>query len=1521
MKQRNLDNIRNRRILNWPLAMGSLLVIAILVPSTILLHNAQLTGVTQAMLTLIQTHRENEEWDKAATYTQRYLLLRPEDGERKIELAELFDKTAASVPQIQRVITLQSIAIGACEANKALEPKAESIRRRMTERLMQVARFEDALDQIGKIAGPTPDFELEQWLAICRYRLAIDKRTHSLPVATQSRLPEWFSSLNEMNVIDLLQKALIDNPGNVPLSRTLSEACLGDPEFLRGSQLDGESIQELKKRAVSIADRMLAVHREEVSVWLSHFSVLSQIDRIAAESDIQQALVLAPDDPQVLMQAGDHFLQRSKSANLSSELAQKDAWLEQSERYLKRVREKASTRDANLFLTLGEVLIEQNRLDEAIEIWRDGIRIGAPPVTNLHFRIVETLLKQKNYDKALVELQSMDESIRRDGPSLPRNYQNSVVRVGKQQWASYYVAKGDFRLAIGMMEQVVSRNRELDAINQAEIWGFLASAYYQMGQWDRSASAFEQAVVLAPTVAQFRRGAASAWFAAQRFNESLKQLQFIEFKSGADWILIAETVLEMQRRQRPDAGLWNVLDNCLFEAGRMLKEKPESFDRPWLLDLLSIDAAVLRSEPDSLRSTYLLSSEKLVELCKQFPKSDDLWYRAISRMRKWGETKNSGELLAELRGRAQDSVESALGQAEFLIQDGKADEARQVIQARLDKEPNNETLLRAIVQLSSGSDAIDDINNKSGDSFAKLRSLSDLALKTPVILDLSELQNPTTVDQRVSVWNSRAEKLEKRLREIEGDAGTEWRYMRARRLLTVASFAKAKDYSEAIEISNYLDRQRPQWTATHVLLGMLAERQDKIPFAIKEFTRAIQLGVQDIGIFERLAEMLYRQGMLAEASALIERLGDRANESSRLSSLAIGLASKSKSDALGVAKSGTIARPGDPLAWVWYAQMLEVTSRASDESQRVSCITEAQSALDRANQLTNNSDIRVLSAEFNFYLGSKQLSKSDEVIERIKALQEIPAPLRWTTLAQMYQILNKLDLAVESYEQAISSGGDRKEIGSRLSQMFLLQGNRDQAIERMEAINKEFPADTTVKRSLATLLAARGYQEDWKKVNLLLTGSQSSYVPDDLRLQAELFAQKGSQSDLAQAQLLLERLVDDPNNRTDQDRFRLASVYLRNARVLVLKDSNSNQSRQLQESAARQLKMAASGLQPTPDYIYAYADFLLEQGRNGEASEQLDRLSLLAPDGFSSILLKARLQFLDKKEAEAKRTILNWLEVRRKEITNRENDSRLAELLLKSGQALAMVKADTESEKVLREAYELDDRLGMDYVRSLSRSQDSISRNNAIEFLVERIKKAKTTEPAKLLAVLLSVGDFDPALRENAESILMKFEAGNENDADLLLTVADMWLSQNRVKPAVDTYRRIIKIRPNDVVALNNLANLLAEQPGATDEAIGYIDQAIRIAGRQPLLIDTKGAILLFGKRVKEAIPLFQDAVAASSDPRLALHLYVALNRDGRNQEADRVRNALDLNELRKALLTPDDQDELEKLESGTAGK
>jgi Tfp pilus assembly protein PilF len=249
-----------------------------------------------------------------------------------------------------------------------------------------------------------------------------------------------------------------------------------------------------------------------------------------------------------------------------------------------------------------------------------------------------------------------------------------------------------------------------------------------------------------------------------------------------------------------------------------------------------------------------------------------------------------------------------------------------------------------------------------------------------------------------------------------------------------------------------------------------------------------------------------------------------------------------------------------------------------------------------------------------------------------------------------------------------------------------------------------------------------------------------------------------------------------------------------------------------------------------------------------------------------------------------------------------------------AGQALSFLRADAEAQSLLREAYELDSRVGNQYVRSLAKSDDSVARNEAIQALVKRVSESSATDSAILLASLLSSGQFDSELVEKAESALKKLQTDAGQEEDLQLAMADYWISKDRNEEAIEAYRKVIALRPNDVIALNNLATLLSEKSGFEKEALGYIDRALSVAGRQPLILDTKGVILLNAKKFDEAIQIFEIASAASNDPRLAFHLYLALDKAGRGAESLRVLKAINLEQLSKTVLVPSDRIELSKV-------
>ena len=122
-------------------------------------------------------------------------------------------------------------------------------------------------------------------------------------------------------------------------------------------------------------------------------------------------------------------------------------------------------------------------------------------------------------------------------------------------------------------------------------------------------------------------------------------------------------------------------------------------------------------------------------------------------------------------------------------------------------------------------------------------------------------------------------------------------------------------------------------------------------------------------------------------------------------------------------------------------------------------------------------------------------------------------------------------------------------------------------------------------------------------------------------------------------------------------------------------------------------------------------------------------------------------------------------------------------------------------------------------------------------------------------------------------------------------------------------WKRVLEIQPNHVVALNNLATLLAEQPGKGDEAVRFADRAIELKGPQPGLLDTKGTALLYAGKSGEAAAILADAVSSRNpDPRYYLHLAAACDRLGESGRAREAFVRAERGELARQLLTDGDR-------------
>lgn len=1519
--KRSLPETRKRLKLNWRLFILTLVSLGLVAPLIYFVQKAQMGRVARAIADRSKGFETQEKWLESAQSIETLLLLEPENGEQKVRLAEVLDKSLddAGAPNsmglLNRIIATQALALGICESDPSFKDREVQIRKRMMERLFQTGRFEDAMDQTAKLAGPAIDGYLMKWLALCKYSMALENRKHSFTDSTQISIPDWLYSASTLQVPDLLLKAIIDNPGDIELSTSIAQMCLGNPELLAKSQFESSTPAELRDRAISVMDKMLASNREDLTAWLAHYSIASRVDPVRAESDIRQALTMAPENTEVLRDAGLHFTERALNNSRGTEIAKRAERLELAQKYLAQALEKGLKRDAKVYLGLGELAFSQGNFEESVKYWEDGARVSAAPTAPLWFRLAQAWGSKRDMPKMLESLKSMDNSIREESGVLSKRGQVAINRIANQQWANYYALQGDYVRAAKYIEDVVAKDQEMDATNRSEMIATLGMCYLRSGQYDRAVEAYQDAAGLSPLVDELHRGFADSLAGANRLRESIDRMDIVVEKTGRDYLRMCELILDFQRSNRQEQVLWNRFDKCFAEAVALSPSDPFLIERPWALELLQIDSGIVRSAPESLEETKKLTQKRLQELSERYAEAWDLHRLIVDKLDALGYAEESRALFAKLEAARPKDTNVFLTKIEKLLKDGQKDLAKELLDSQLAEDPSNPALQAASMRISLGTrpqGTTIQIDKSYAGNIAALSEAGRNIVDAPILVE--DLTDEAKVLAATKAWCSNIEVIEKQLRELEGTEGTEWRYLRARRLIGESQIEKKTDLVEIEILTNYLIQKRPSWNCSYVLSSFTEEFKGNFPNAIRDLNRAIRLGEQNIRSYERLADLMIGQGQSAELSAIIERLGDRVNRSQRLSSVAISLANKNQQGMLELAKSGTESRPRDPMAWVWLGQILELASRGQAQAQRQAELVKAEEAILRARELSSDRSLPVFSAAFGLYFSTKQNDKLDALLIDLQKAQIEPT-LKNVALADFYQVLDRMELAQAALVEARKTSKEPEAIDDRIARLLIAQGKQDEAIAMYKTLFTSLPQAGGIRRSYVTLLAARGSNEDWESIDQIYKNDKVADNPDDRRLRAELLARKGQQKDLALAQYLLEALVEDPKNRTDQDRFRLASIYIRNASLAGIQDAESPQVNQLLTAAGKQLSILCRGAQVPNEYLYTYADFLIKQDRVVEANEIADRLNTQDPDGFASTVLRARLQKLSGNPERAKTLILAWKDRQFEKLDKDADSSAKANILASAGDALNELGASKEAEEILRQAFELDGQKGLNYVRSLARSEDSESRESAIRYLLEKLKAEKSPEIARLLAGLLSIGDVSPELAEQGDQALSEVGSSNDQNPELLLSIADMWLAQKKSSKAIDAYRKIVKLRPNDVVALNNLAILLGEEPEGTNEALLLIDQAIRIAGKQPLLLDSKAAILMLANRLDEAIPILEVAASATSDPRVVFHLYQALTKAGREEEATGVKSKVNPVELKKAILTPDDQVALELFE------
>jgi len=180
-----------------------------------------------------------------------------------------------------------------------------------------------------------------------------------------------------------------------------------------------------------------------------------------------------------------------------------------------------------------------------------------------------------------------------------------------------------------------------------------------------------------------------------------------------------------------------------------------------------------------------------------------------------------------------------------------------------------------------------------------------------------------------------------------------------------------------------------------------------------------------------------------------------------------------------------------------------------------------------------------------------------------------------------------------------------------------------------------------------------------------------------------------------------------------------------------------------------------------------------------------------------------------------------------------------------------------------------------------------------------KIQQARTmirTIPITSIDDYKSLSLMEAELLFNVKELNASFEVLNQalemmpNDIELLFAHSIIAGKINRIDILERDLKKILMQRPQHISALNTLGYTLADRTKRYDEALMYINQALKLSPNNPAILDSMGWVQYRLGNLKSAIEYLQRAFKLDqNDPEIAAHLGIVLWAQGEGAQAHKI--------------------------------
>jgi tetratricopeptide (TPR) repeat protein len=1371
------------------------------------------------LLSLANVAEEQKRPDRAARFIGLYVGLMPGNVDARVRYGLLLDRLAASQQRPADSRRGKEGALAVFEQVLIRDPGRDDIRRRAASLAVELEHFDDA---------------------------------HRYMTFWGDNLPK------DGEILELLGRAYEGRGEYVKAAKKFETAVAAAPErveaYLHLARLQRDRLGQAMEAKATL-DKLVENNSKSYQAYLGRARFLQEGKALdLAQSAMDKALELKPDDPEVLLAAAELAARRPDG-------------LEKAREHLLRA-EELHPHLVQAYEDLARIELAARRKEEAVAVLRRGLK-KLPDQPDLTWNLTNLLIQSGQPDEAEELLKRLEKA---DLPRPRMQYLRAALRLRRGDWAAA-------RKELEAVRPLVTDSRELTI--QCDL--LIADCCEQAGERETEVLICRRAIALDPQKFGARLRLVVTLQRLGRLEEALDEchrMMALPSPPPDGSALLAQLMIQQNLRLPDRKEQWQEVDLRLKEA-----------DKAARTDEQREQLALLRAENLMAQKKFADAHKELKEARAKLPRQEGLWLASVDLAVRDGKRELAERILADAEKKLGDGAGLRLSRLRFLLAYAGAEKELRDLEAGLDKfaKEDQGRVLAALaeVHLQAGRtaearrlwDKVAELLDRDLDS--RLRSF-DLALQGEDEADVVEALD--------------------KVRKLEGEGGTFGLYNDARRLLWLASrgelgaelkrgLAKARDELEVVS------KRRPGWSRVALCLGQAWDLEGRPELALEHYKRAVDQGERQFDLIHRVVRLLYDRSRFTEAEGVLQRLPEQApvladtqrdakqGDKQRLVDMQqlvaeVSLRTGNYARARDAARKAVKKDSSNPREWVWLGQVLWLTAQQPGVTagQRLRDEAEAEEALHKAVELAPDGP-EVWVALVQHLVRTRRTDEAEATLE--KARKQLPAEQASLALAQCYAALNKPDKAREQFDLAVKARPDDPAV-LRIAADFYVFINELKAAEQclrkvLDGRKADQAAAATARLTLAMVLAAQGGDQLTKEALALVgkppegdRGAESGIDSAQReRAEAVVLALMPQRSEQREAIKILEHLSTQ-QLLTLEDRFLLVQVYERIGNYPTARE--------------RMQPLRKSG---SAHYLSWYVNFLLRHGKAArpgawldEAEQWLADLEKLEPDKLRTDLLKALLLKAQGRAKEA------------------------APLLSRHAD-----KKDATAADVLRVALLLEQAgCGADAVRHYRRYVEMDKKPEAVLYLAACLARQKQLGealdlcdsawkscPPGLVARttldILSESHPDNRQLDRFEGRLKEAVDKDQKSNDLLLFLGSLYELRGRYEEAVTLYRQVLERDSRNAVALNNVAWILAMQDGKGEEALVWVNKAIEVLGPIPELLDTRAVAFLVAGRTDSALEDLLEAVGRPNlDPKvrfsITVHLARVYKQAGRTVEA-----------------------------------